>query len=126
LKKFLIRLLGFNLIFLLLGAILFGTVLKDHYNPVFPIILVFFLIFSLLTHFLHVRYGEKSFQSFARTHMIVTLLRLFVYSAVIILYLIFSGDRVAGFVIFVAVLYILYAIMEATSLSRKSLDQQKG
>jgi hypothetical protein len=58
--------------------------------------------------------------------MIVTLLRLFVYSAVIILYLIFSGDRVAGFVIFVAVLYILYAIMEATSLSRKSLDQQKG
>jgi len=124
LKKYLIRLIGFNLIFLLLGAILFGTVLKDYYNPVFPIILVFFLLFSLLTHFLHVRYGQKSFQSFARTHMIVTLLRLFVYSAVIIVYLILRGDRVAGFVIFVGVLYILYAIIEATSLTRKFTDQQ--
>jgi len=58
--------------------------------------------------------------------MIVTLLRLFVYSAVIIVYLILRGDRVAGFVIFVGVLYILYAIIEATSLTRKFTDQQNS
>ena len=51
--------------------------------------------------------------------MIVTLMRLFVYSTVVILYLVLNGDGVAGFVIFIGVLYILYAILESTALTRK-------
>lgn len=118
-KKYLLRITGINLMILLLCVVLFGTVFKDFYNPVFPYILVFFFLFSLFTHYLHLKFGQKSFQSFSRTHMIVTLLRLFVYSAVVILYLVLNRDQVAGFVIFVGVLYILYAILEATSLTRK-------
>ena len=118
-KKYLIRLTGINLIVIGLGAVLFGTVFKAYYNPIFPYILVFFFLFSLFTHYLHLKYGQNSFQSFSRTHMIVTLMRLFVYSTVVILYLVLNGGGVAGFVIFIGVLYILYAILESTALTRK-------
>lgn len=118
-KKYLIRLTGINLIVIGLGAVLFGTVFKSYYNPIFPFILVFFFLFSLFTHYLHLKYGQNSFQSFSKTHMIVTLMRLFVYSTVVILYLVLNGEGVAGFVIFIGVLYILYAILESTALTRK-------
>ena len=50
--------------------------------------------------------------------MIFTILRLFVYSAVIIGYLIFNQEEVVSFVAVVVVLYIIYTFVETWELTR--------
>ncbi len=55
--------------------------------------------------------------------MLVTLVRLFVYSAIVVGYLILSGSNIATFVVVIAVLYIVFTFLETKELSKQSLGK---
>lgn len=119
-NEFLLKITGVTLIIAIIGSILFYSFFSEFYLPVFPYLLLFFYSFTILTHAVQISPAKNSFQKFARIHMIVTLLRLFVFSAVIILYLIFMKEKVASFIVVVVLLYIVYTFLETRELTRIS------
>jgi O-antigen/teichoic acid export membrane protein len=124
-NKFLLKITGVTLILAIIGSILFYYFFEDYYLPVFPYLLLFFYSFSILTHAVQVLPAKNSFSKFARIHMVVTLLRLFVFSAIIILYLIFLKEKVASFVVVVVILYIVYTFLETRELTLISTINSK-
>ena len=124
-KEFLLKITGATLILVIIGGILFHYFLNCYYLNVFPFLLLFFYSFTILTHAVQISPAKSSFSKFARIHFIITLLRLFVFSAIIILYLIFFREKVASFIVVVVILYIVYTFLETRELARDSTRNSK-
>lgn len=118
LRGFIGRSVALTLLLGLAGALIFAFVLKDYYFSLFPFILLFFFLFTLGTHLYQVRQAQTGFSSFARSHMVITLVRLFVFSAIIVLYLVFSKVNVISFTVVVVLFYIVFTIFETVELTR--------
>jgi hypothetical protein len=125
-KTYLVRLMLLTVLLAGTGSLLFLTVAKVHYFVLFPFVLIFFFLFSFSTHLYQLKYSGRNLAGFARSHMVVTLLRLVVYSAVVVLYFILSGEKAISFVVVIAVLYTSFTIFETRSLTRiiKAVDKQ--
>ena len=119
-KSFLIRITAITVLLGLAGGILFTFFFEDSYTPLLLFLLIFFYLFTIFSHAYQYSRIKSNFASFVRTHMIFTILRLFVYSAVIIAYLIFNQEKVISFVGAVVVLYIIYMFLETRELTRQT------
>jgi hypothetical protein len=117
-KEFLLKITGVTSILVIIGGILFHFFLSCYYLNVFPFLLLFFYSFTILTYAVQISPAKSSFSKFSRIHLIITLLRLFVFSAIIILYLIFFRENVASFIVVVVILYIVYTFIETRELTR--------
>jgi hypothetical protein len=119
-KSFLIRITAITILLALAGGILFTFFFEDSYTPVLLFLLIFFYLFTIISHAYQSSRIKSNFASFMRIHMIFTILRLFVYSAVIIVYLIFNQEKVISFVGVVVVLYIIYTFLETREMTRQT------
>ena len=117
-KSFLLKISAITFLLALAGIILFRFFFENSFTPVLLFLLLFFYLFTIISHAYQSSRVKANFTSFARTHMIFTILRLFVYSAVIIGYLIFNQEEVVSFVAVVVVLYIIYTFVETWELTR--------
>lgn len=117
-KTFLTKVTLLTIVIAVLGALIFGFLVPEKYSAIFPLVLLFFYLFTIFTHYLQIRQAGDKFSKFARVNMIVSLARLLVYSAVIIVYLVMVKSNVATFIILVCVLYILYTFLETKELTR--------
>lgn len=124
LRGFIIRAVALTLLLGTAGALVFTFLLSDHYFTLFPFVLLFFLLFTTGTHLLQVRQAQAGFSRFARSHMVITLVRLFVFSAVIVLYLVFAKVNVISFTVVIVLCYIVYTIFETTELTRFTSRKQ--
>ncbi len=119
-KSFLKKITATTFLLAFVGGILFTFFFEDSFTPVFLFLLLFFYLFTIISHSYQSLRLKANFASFVRTHMIFTILRLFVYSAVIIVYLIFNQENVISFVAVVVVLYIVYTFLETRELTRQT------
>jgi hypothetical protein len=117
-KPFVIKVIVLTLLLALTGGLLFMYVFPSHYSPVFPYLLLFFFLFTLISHYFQFSRIKASFSSFARAHMVITIVRLFVFSAVIILYLILTRNNIVSFLVVTGVLYIAFTLLETRELTR--------
>ena len=117
-KKFIFKLTIVALFVLLIGWIIFSFFLQKYYLPVFPLVLAFFYLFTLFIHAYQLRLAKKDFAKFTRSNMIMTFLKLMVYSAFTVIYLANSKDNAVPFVIVVMILYVIFTMLEVSDLMR--------
>jgi len=117
-KSFLFKITGITFLLALAGGILFTYLFVEYYSPVLLFVLLFFYFYTIISHIYQSSRVKANFASFMRTHMIFTILRLFVYSAVIIVYLIFNQEKAISFIAVVVVLYTIYTFLETRELTR--------
>jgi hypothetical protein len=116
-KRFLLRISFITFMLAAIGAIVFVLFAAEFYMPIFPLLLILLYGFTILSFYIQYNYLKKSFAQFTRVHMITTLLRLFVYSLILVLFLALSGENVASFMVVIATLYIVFSILETKELS---------
>lgn len=117
-KPYLLKLSGVTALAALSGWIIFQLFFPDHYPRILPLILLMFFAFTLISHTLQVRAAGKSFAQFTKVNMIITISRLFLYTGVIILYLVLNKQNIVSFVATFASLYIIYTILEIREIAR--------
>ncbi len=117
--RFLYRLSVLTAIMALAGFILFWFVFPEMYSPVYPVVLLIVFLFTFITHALQIYLGSSNFSRFARIHMVMTLLRLLLYSVIIVLYLLYNREDLALFLSIVGVLYITYTAFAVRELTYK-------
>jgi len=116
-KSFLLKITAITFLLAIAGGIFFTFFFEESFTPVLLFLLLFFYLFTIVSHAYQSSRIKANFATFVRTHMIFTILRLFVYSAVIIGYLIFNQERVISFVAVTVVLYIIYTFLETRELT---------
>lgn len=109
-----------SILLLICGWIFFHWILPGHFSMVYPLLLLLFYLFTLLSHNFQTKAIDKGFNRFAQTNMIITIVRLFFFSAVIVLYLIWVREQIAGFITATALLYIIFSFLETRELTRYS------
>ncbi|MFW6245875.1 MAG: hypothetical protein ACOC13_00355 [Tangfeifania sp.] len=121
--RFIIKILVAALLLVAAGWIVFTFYYPEKYLPVLPWMLAFFTVATILIHSWQLYLAKKKFALFVRSSMIVSLLRLVLYSGFAIVFLITHSENIAVFVVCIAVVYLIYTFLEVFDLQK--ITQQK-
>jgi tryptophan-rich sensory protein len=102
----------------ILGAVLFYFYLPHKYVPILPWMLVFFMIASISGHAYQRWMAKKDTGKFVRSSMLMSVLRLVMYSAFAIIYLASNNENAAVFVVSLVVVYMTFTFIEISDLAR--------
>jgi len=124
-KKFITNIVLISVVLALIGWLIFSQFIPQYYLPVFPFILLFFAVTSVTIHAYQLQLAKKDMAKFTRSNMIVTFLKLFLYSAVAIIYFAVDPQNAKVFVVNFVLLYIVYTVFEVLSLLKIPVNTGK-
>jgi uncharacterized membrane protein len=104
------------LILAVLMIITFTYFLPSFYIPLLPFLLIFVFGFTCLSFVYLVKTAGNHFGKFIRKTMIVTVLRLFVYVLVTVLYALFIKENLLCFVTSLGIFYLVFNSLEVYEL----------
>ena len=122
--RFLKQLSLLTLIVGLAGALLFNTILKEYYLPVFPVLLIFFALMTYIFHTVLERSFKRKPEKFTYIFMGMSAGKLFVSLLMIVIYLIFRRDTVIPFLAGTFLLYLVFTFFEVKTLLRMVQDKR--
>ena len=117
-KKFILREIIFAAILGALAYILFQTILKAYYLPVFWIILTVVVALTAIFHYsvIQIHTGETS--KFTTRFMMVTAVKMMIYLVSLVIYVFSFPEKAVNFLISFFILYILYTFFEVYVIVR--------
>jgi hypothetical protein len=80
--------------------------------------LAFFAVVTILIYAWQLSLLKKDLGRFTRSSMIVSLLRLVLYSGVAIVFLITHSENIPAFIVSVVVVYLVFTFIEVADLAR--------
>ena len=124
-KRFIIKTLAAAAVLTVSAWIIFTFVVPGQYLPVLPWMLAFFTLLTIGFHAYQLRLAKKDMTLFVRYSMMVTFLRLLLYSLFAIIYLSLRPENAAVFVVCLVVVYLVFSFIEVADLSRISKRNSK-
>ena len=114
----------FTIIILVIGTLLFLTVLKEHFLIVFPFVLVFYYTSTLFLHKYMLRITRNDVSKFSFKFMMLSFLKMFIYIVFGVLYIVFDEENAVNFLIVYLLLYVAYAVYEVKSVMKLINDSK--
>jgi hypothetical protein len=114
--KYLRRLLIFSGILGLMTLIISFILPKTYLSPALPFLFVFFIATSLLSFYYLLRSADKRFIKFVNTFLLTIIIKLLIYTGIIIAYVFANRGDAIPFTLGFFVLYLCYTIFEAVSI----------
>jgi hypothetical protein len=124
-KQFIIIILLISTALALVGWFVFSQFIPQYYLPVFPFLLLFFAVSSVIIHAYQHRLAKNDSGKFIRSTMLVTFFKLFLYSAFAIAYIAVDTQNAKIFVIVLVLLYLVFTTFEVTSSLRITKKNNK-
>lgn len=117
LKKYVVRVLVAAFAMVVIAWIVFKFFIPAEYIQVLPWMLAFFTFLTIFLHGYQIRLINKDMGRFTRSSMIISMLRLLIYSVFAIIYLIKSKDNVTVFIICLVLVYMVYTVLEIKNIT---------
>lgn len=117
-SKFLKGLSTFTLVILGIGALLFLTLLQKYFLLVFPFVLIFYYISTLLLHRYMLKITRSDVSRFSFKFMMLSFLKMFIYIIFGVFYIIVDEENAVTFLIVYLILYVVYAVYEVRSVMK--------
>ena len=111
-RNFVFRELIFAATLGLIALVLFQTVLKEYYLPVFWILFGIITVFTAVFHYSVLRVSEKETSKFTPKFMMVSGIKMIIYLVIIVYYAFSFPEKARIFLISFFVLYLLYTVFE--------------
>lgn len=118
LKNFILKIAIAAVILALAATGIFTFIAPGEYIPVLPWMLLFFMAVTILIHGYQLSLIRKDLGKFTRRSMIISMLRLFIYSFIAIGYLITDSDNVPVFIVSLVIIYMVFTIIEIKAITR--------
>lgn len=118
LKRFIVKILIAAVVMATAGWVIFTKFAPGHYLPVLPWMLAFFTVVTILIHAWQLSLVKKDMGRFTRSSMIVSLLRLVLYSGFAIVFLINNSENIPAFIVSIVVVYMVFTFLEVADLAR--------
>ncbi|MBE0650929.1 MAG: hypothetical protein IH595_08800 [Bacteroidales bacterium] len=119
-KKIIIYLSVMSLILLFISLLVTPVFPSLPITPAYPYILIFFYLVTLLIFYILGRSMQKRIGYFVNSYMIITFVKLLVFSLVILAYLFLNKKDAIPFVVTFFIYYLFYAIFEVIALRQMS------
>ena len=125
LKTFIIKVVAAAFILSVIGWIVFTFFAPNQYIPVLPLMLLIFLFITLVTFIFQLRVAKKDIARFSRMSVLVSFLRLILYSAFAFIYLAKRPENAAVFVVCLVIFYLVFTFLEVAQLTRITKNFKK-
>jgi hypothetical protein len=120
------RLLIFSLILGAIAALLFFLLPSNFITPTLPFLFPFFIAVTLISSYLLIRSSQKKFIRYLNVYLLTTVIRLFLYLAVMVTYILLNKSDILPFSITFFILYLCYTIFEVVWLVSFSRTDRLG
>lgn len=117
-KTFIAKSSILSVIILILGAILYSTLLKPFYLTILPVAVALFYVVTNLVHAYLLKISVSSGSRFTSWYMAISFTKMFFYLAVAIIYAIIFRDEAKIFLVNFLILYAVYTIFEVAEFSK--------
>jgi len=117
-KSFITKVLIAGATLALIGWLVFTLFLPEYYLPVLPYTLLLFVMVTIVVHAWQLNLAKKDLAKFARYGMLITFLKLVIYTIFAVVYIANNTDNVITFVIVLMVLYVVFTFLEVRELMR--------
>lgn len=124
-KQFIAKLTAITSITALIGWLVFSFIVPQYYIPVLPWLLLFFFVFTLIIHAYQLNLSKKDFGKFSRSNMLVTFLKLVIYSVFAVVYIANDRENALTFVIALFLIYMVFTFVEVSEITRISKNNKK-
>jgi hypothetical protein len=118
-NKFLQFIKRLTILSIILGL---AALIIDHFLPsgiisgVFPYLIILFFIITAIVHYVLLRISALNPRKFVAYFMLATFLKLLNYMIVVVVYVLVVKEGVLTFILNFFILYIIYTVMEITSI----------
>jgi len=110
------RLLIFSLILGSIAAVLFFLLPSKFITPTLPFLFSFFIAVTLISTYLLIISSQKKFIKYLNIYLLTTVVRLFLYVAVMVTYILLNKPDLLPFSISFFILYLCYTVFEVVWL----------
>lgn len=117
-RRFIVKILIAAALMVIVAGFVFSFFIPEKYLPVLPWMLVFFSAVVILTHAWQVNIAKKGLGQFTRSSMLISMLRLMLYSVFAIAYLAINQNNAAVFVVSLVSVYSVFTLLEVSDLAR--------
>lgn len=117
-KLFTLKLTGLTLATAAIGALVFVFLLPEHYLPFFPFLLGFFYVFTLVSHRILLKMAGKTPGLFIQSTMVLTVIRLVLYSIIAMIYIVIDSENAIPFAIGLVSLYLIFTTFEVIEICK--------
>ncbi|GAB1451031.1 hypothetical protein MASR2M47_10870 [Draconibacterium sp.] len=124
-KKYILNLFVVLIVVALIGWLVFSKIIPQYYLPVFPFLVLFFAVVSVSIHYYQLQLAKKDTAIFTRSIMLITFLKLILYSAVAIIYIAIDRENAKIFVVHFLSLYVIFIVFDVFSLLRITANSKK-
>ena len=114
--NFLKRIIIFSVAFALICFTVGYFLPAEYITPALPYLFLFFLSITLIVHYVLFKASEKRFNKFTTYFMLATFLKLMLYIAVLLIYVLLNRSDAIPFIITFFILYIFYTVFEVISI----------
>ncbi len=105
-----------TIIMVVVSIIVFTNISPWYYPPVFPYLLAFFVIATLLVYHFMLKSLENRPARFVNVFLLTTMLKLLVYMIFMVIYALLNREFARPFIVSFFILYIVYTILEVVSI----------
>lgn len=117
-KQFILKTMIISLVLFLSGWLVFFQFIPQYYLPILPFLLLFFVVTTILFHAYQLQLAKKDIAKFTRSTMLVSFLKLFLYSIFAVIYIALDTENAVVFVICLMLLYIVFTTFEVIAITR--------
>jgi len=110
------RLLIFSLLLGSIAAVFYFILPEKFITPTLPFLFSFFIAVTLISSYLLIRSSQKKFIRYLNVYLLTTVLRLFLYVAVMVTYILLNKSDIIPFSISFFILYLFYTVFEVVWL----------
>ncbi len=125
LKKYIINILAFSLIISIIALAVFYFWLPQFYLPVFPFLILFFVMVTIGVHLFLTKAGKRTIRQFSTFYMGSVTAKLFIYLIFLVAYALTHKEQAISFILTFFILYVLFTFFETYSLI-SSLNKQQA
>lgn len=115
-NSFLRTLIITTIVVIVVSLIVFTSIPAWHYPSVFPFLLGFFFITTLVVYHFMLKALERRPARFVNIFLMTTMLKLMGYMAFMVIYALLNREVATTFIISFFILYIIFTVMEVVSL----------
>jgi len=115
-KQFLRKFIIFSLVLIAIAAILFLTILKAFYVPLFPLQLLLIGSLTLYSHLRLIKACEQNIRRFSTVFMLSVTVKLMAYLSFLLICLLIDHSNALSFVLTFFVLYVCFTVLEVSQV----------
>jgi len=98
---------------------------KTFISPVLPWLFIFFLVITMISYFILIKAAAKKFIRFLNYYLLITTVKLLLFIAVLMIYIMLNRKDAVPFALSFFLLYLCYTIFEVVMLVGYSKTMQR-